>query len=174
MFGPRVWWRWPKQPKPTPIVTSPTKSSNPKLSYFINRNYNACRIFIEFEQLSSSLVWRVMAEQILSKLGKSRYKKCWIIEFIKNLSLILPVHMQFLNSSFRRWYQIIFISTCVPHLVPQYFSKIAMSVSSNLYVLNICDLAFKRDAAFIVWFAFCTVSALEYNSLFLDLLSSYC
>jgi len=36
-----------KNLKPAPIVTSPTKCSNPKLPVFLNRNYKTFRIFRE-------------------------------------------------------------------------------------------------------------------------------
>jgi len=47
----------------------PQKSSNPKLSNFFNRSYKTYCIFRGFEQLSSSIGWRIEGEQTLSNPG---------------------------------------------------------------------------------------------------------
>jgi len=59
-----------KKPKPAPIVMSLTKNSNPKHPNFFNRSYKTFRVFRGFEQLSSSICCRVMAEQRLAQIGQ--------------------------------------------------------------------------------------------------------
>jgi len=55
--------------KPTPLMTSPTKKRNPKLSNFFNANYKTCRIFWGFEKLSSTIGWRIVKFQSVAKIA---------------------------------------------------------------------------------------------------------
>ena len=52
-------------------MTLPTKNLNPKLPNFCNRKFKSSCIFRGFEQLSSSIGWRVMAEYVGPILRKN-------------------------------------------------------------------------------------------------------
>jgi len=71
VHGPR-----PKMCKPTPIVTSPTKNSNPNLpNCFLNRNSKTSLFNRGFEQLSSSIGRQVMTGQIRATIVTLRFVK---------------------------------------------------------------------------------------------------
>jgi len=57
-----------KNPRPTPIMTSPTEKLKCKTFQFFNRNYKTLRK--GFEQLFTSIGWRVMASFISAKMAQ--------------------------------------------------------------------------------------------------------
>jgi len=70
--------------KPTPIMTSSTKNPKPKTKkFFFILNYKTFSVFREFEQLSSSIAWRVAAGLNLAWEGKSYLSRKFFI-FVKN------------------------------------------------------------------------------------------
>jgi len=45
-------------------MKTPTKTANPKLPNFVNQIYNYNRLIWGFHQLSGSIIWRVMVENV--------------------------------------------------------------------------------------------------------------
>jgi len=67
-FGAQGQVNWPKTRKMPPLWSYPQKNLNSKQKMFVtNLNYKICWIHKRFEQLSSSIGWRVITLQSIAK-----------------------------------------------------------------------------------------------------------